>query len=155
MNTEFIHRAIELAEEGMNQNQGGPFGCVIVKNGDIIAEGNNRVTIDNDPTSHAEIVAIRRACKSLDSFQLSECDIYTSCEPCPMCLGAIYWARPKNVYYAATRKDAAEAGFDDEFIYEELDLTPDLRNIPMISTEREAAVKLFKKWREKSDKIAY
>lgn len=150
-----MDRAIELAKTGMQNNQGGPFGCVVVKNGSIIAEGNNRVTSDNDPTAHAEIIAIRNACKTLDDFQLSECEIYTSCEPCPMCLGAIYWARPKRVYYAARREDAADAGFDDDFIYRELDLSPEERSIPMIQTEQKNAVELFEEWKQKDDKTDY
>lgn len=155
MEKKFMDRAIELAKAGMQNNQGGPFGCVVVKNGSIIAEGNNRVTSDNDPTAHAEIIAIRNACKTLGSFQLSDCEIYTSCEPCPMCLGAIYWARPKRIYYAATREDAADAGFDDDFIYRELDLSPEERRIPMIQTEQKKAVELFKKWKQKDDKTDY
>lgn len=155
MKKKFIDRAIELAKTGMQNNQGGPFGCVVVKNGSIIAEGNNRVTSDNDPTAHAEIIAIRNACKTLDDFQLSECEIYTSCEPCPMCLGAIYWARPKRVYYAARREDAADAGFDDDFIYRELDLSPEERSIPMIQTEQKNAVELFEEWKQKDDKTDY
>lgn len=155
MKKKFMERAIELGHSGMEKNQGGPFGCVIVKNGAIIAEGNNRVTSDNDPTAHAEIVAIRNACKVLNDFQLTGCEIYTSCEPCPMCLGAIYWARPKRVYYAATREDAAEAGFDDNFIYKELDLSAGERSIPMIATERNSALQLFETWKKKEDKTNY
>src|SRR5215216_7064030 len=109
----FLERAIELSRQGMQNLQGGPFGCVIVKDGKIIGEGNNQVTTSNDPTAHAEVVAIRNACKNLNTFQLFDCEIYTSCEPCPMCMGAIYWARPKKVYFANTRNDAAEIGFDD------------------------------------------
>lgn len=150
-----MHRAIVLARQGMEKNEGGPFGCVIVKDGTVIAEGNNRVTIDNDPTAHAEIVAIRRACENLGEFQLTECDIYTSCEPCPMCLGAIYWARPNRVFYAGTRIDAAEAGFDDDFIYTELNIDPKLRSIQMIPMERELAKEVFQSWTEKEDKIDY
>lgn len=147
--------AIKLAETGMKNNEGGPFGCVIVKDGAIIAEGNNRVTAENDPTAHAEIVAIRRACEKLGNFQLTGCDIYTSCEPCPMCLGAIYWARPDKIFYAATRQDAAQAGFDDEFIYRELDLTAENRSIPMQQICRENASALFTLWIDKEDKIDY
>lgn len=150
-----MERAIELAQSGMEQNHGGPFGCVIVKDGAIIAEGHNRVTTDNDPTAHAEIIAIRKACKALNDFQLTDCDIYTTCEPCPMCLGAIYWARLKRVFYAATREDAADAGFDDEFIYKELDLTPSDRTIPMIASERKKAIQVFDLWKKKEDKIDY
>lgn len=150
-----MKRVIELARRGMESNEGGPFGCVVVKNKKIIAEGNNKVTSENDPTAHAEIVAIRKACEELGDFQLTGCDIYTSCEPCPMCLGAIYWARPDRIYYAATRQDAAEAGFDDEFIYKELDTPPIDRKIPMYAYEREQALKLFEKWKNKDDKIDY
>ncbi|MCC5942492.1 MAG: nucleoside deaminase [Balneolaceae bacterium] len=155
MDKKFMQRAVKLARNGMKNNQGGPFGCVIVKNGKIIAEGNNSVTSENDPTAHAEIVAIRKACIELGSFQLTGCELYTSCEPCPMCLGAIYWARPDRVYFAATRNDAAEAGFDDEFIYNELDLSPEKRKIPMISLERELATDLFSEWVCKEDKMDY
>lgn len=150
-----MERAIELAQFGMEQNHGGPFGCVIAKDESIIAEGYNRVTTDNDPTAHAEIIAIRKACQELNDFQLTDCDIYTSCEPCPMCLGAIYWARPKRVYYAATREDAADAGFDDEFIYKELDITPEERTIPMTAAERKKAIRVFEEWKKKEDKIDY
>ena len=147
--------AIELARAGMKNNYGGPFGCVVVKNDEIIGEGCNRVTSDHDPTAHAEIVAIRDACKNLNNFQLTDCEIYCSCEPCPMCLGAIYWARPKRIYYAANRSDAAKAGFDDDFIYKELDLPQEERTIPMISAERNQAIQLFKEWKKKEDKIDY
>ncbi len=155
MEEKFMRRAIELARNGMDNNEGGPFGCVIVKDGEIIAEGNNRVTTWNDPTAHAEVVAIRNACEKLDTFQLTGCEVYTSCEPCPMCLGAIYWARPSKVYYAATKDDAADAGFDDSFIYEELELPPDQKNIPFITLERDAAVEVFEKWKSKEDKVEY
>lgn len=155
MEKKFMKRAVELAKAGMEKNQGGPFGCVVVKNGSIIAEGNNRVISDNDPTAHAEIIAIRNACKALKNFQLTDCQIYTSCEPCPMCFGAIYWARPKRVYYASTREDAAKAGFDDDFIYRELDLSPEEKSIPMIQAERNMAIQLFEEWKLKEDKNAY
>jgi len=151
----YMKRAIELAQQGMESNEGGPFGCVIVKNNEIIAEGNNRVTSENDPTAHAEIVAIRRACEALGDFQLTDCDIYTSCEPCPMCLGAIYWARPDRVFYAGTRQDAANAGFDDSFIYEELDLSPENRTIPSQQLLQSDATLLFDKWKEKEDRVDY
>src|SRR5690606_25588778 len=118
IDTHFIKRAIEHSEKGMYLHAGGPFGAVIAKNGEIIAEGFNQVTSSNDPTAHAEVVEIRKACEKLGSFQLDDCIIYTSCEPCPMCLGAIYWARPKAVYYACTKEDAAAIGFDDNFIYD-------------------------------------
>jgi guanine deaminase len=153
--TEFMQRAIDLAREGIRRGDGGPFGCVIVKEGRVIAEGNNRVTSTNDPTAHAEIVAIREACRNLDSFQLDGCTIYTSCEPCPMCLGAIYWSRPAAVYYAGTRDDAADAGFDDEFLYRELSLPMDARSMPMISISRDGAQEVFAEWKAKEDKVEY
>ncbi|CAN5270346.1 guanine deaminase [soil metagenome] len=155
MKKEFMQRAIEIAKEGMVNNEGGPFGCVVVKNGSIIAEGNNKVSSANDPTAHAEIVAIRKACKHLDSFQLDGCDIYTSCEPCPMCLGAIYWARPDHIYYAATRHDAANVGFDDSFIYDEISVPDNERSIPTQTIGREDALKLFEHWKRKEDKTVY
>jgi len=155
MEKKFMQRAIELARYGMDNNEGGPFGCVVVKNGEIVAEGNNRVTTSNDPTAHAEVVAIRNACEKLGTFQLTGCEVYTSCEPCPMCLGAIYWARPSKVYFAATKDDAADAGFDDSFIYEELELPADQKNIPLIPLERDAAVEVFEIWKLKEDKVEY
>ncbi len=155
MHQKWMERAIELAKTGMKTGSGGPFGCVIVKNEKVIAEGFNEVVSSNDPTSHAEIVAIRRACKKLHSFQLTGCEIYASCEPCPMCLGAIYWARPERVFFASTRKDAAKAGFDDEFIYEELHIDPGLRKIPMLHTGNREALNVFKEWAEKEDKTEY
>lgn len=151
----FMSRAIELAKKGVNSNAGGPFGAVIVKNGKIIAEGFNKVTSKNDPTAHAEIVAIRKACKKLNSFQLDDCIIYTSCEPCPMCLGAIYWARPKKVFYASTREDAAEIEFDDEFIYNEISKEINSRQISFINIMRDDASSVFKSWMEKENKIEY
>ena len=155
MEQKWMDKAIELAENGMKAGHGGPFGCVVVKNGKVISEGYNEVLLNNDPTSHAEMVAIRKACKKLNSFQLTGCDIYASCEPCPMCLGAIYWARPERVFFAATRQDAARIGFDDEFIYEELQIDPDSRSIPMLYTNNKKALELFKKWAEKEDKTEY
>lgn len=152
---QFMRRAIELARAGMNNNDGGPFGCIVVKNGEIIGEGNNRVTSTNDPTAHAEIVAIREACRSLNAFQLDGCSIYTSCEPCPMCLGAIYWARPAQVFFACDRGDAAAAGFDDALIYDELAIPNEQRQRAMISLLREEGVALFKDWVAKPDKIEY
>ncbi|MGO3238661.1 MAG: nucleoside deaminase [Psychroflexus halocasei] len=151
----FIQKAIELAEKGMNKNAGGPFGCVVVKDDEIIAEGFNQVTTDNDPTAHAEVVAIRKACENLQNFQLENCIIYTSCEPCPMCLGAIYWSRPKAVYYACTKEDAAEIDFDDQFIYDEIDKDISSRSIEFINIEREKGVEVFKQWKVKADKTAY
>lgn len=155
MKKEFMQRAIEIAERGMDQNEGGPFGCVVVQNNAIIAEGNNSVTLNNDPTAHAEIVAIRNACDHLGTFQLTGCDVYTSCEPCPMCLGAIYWARPDHIYYAATRHDAAEAGFDDSFIYDEITVPDNERSIPTKPIGRKNALKLFERWKSKEDKTVY
>lgn len=152
---QFINRAIDIALNGMENNEGGPFGCVIVKKNEIVGEGNNRVTSSNDPTAHAEMIAIRNACKHLGTFQLDGCDIYTTCEPCPMCLGAIYWARPQRVFYAGRRNDAANAGFDDNFIYRELGKNVDNRSIPMISMGRELALDLFERWNRKEDKIEY
>jgi len=152
---QFMLRAIELARAGMDNNDGGPFGCVVVKDGRILGEGNNRVTSTNDPTAHAEVVAIREACKALDVFQLDGCSIYTSCEPCPMCLGAIYWARPAQVFYACTREDAAAVGFDDDFIYNEISLPNEDRERVMINLLREEGVALFQAWDAKADKIEY
>src|SRR5262245_1964295 len=143
----FLERAIELSRIGMESSQGGPFGCVIVKDNQIIGEGNNRVTSLNDPTAHAEVVAIREACKKLDSYQLDGCDIYTSCEPCPMCLGAIYWARPRRVVYANTREEAAAIEFDDDFIYAEINAPMAQRKIPFIHNPHPAAKEIFVAWK--------
>ena len=151
----FMRRAIELAREGMANNAGGPFGCVVVRDGQIIGEGNNSVTSLNDPTAHAEMIAIREACKSLNSFQLDGCTIYTSCEPCPMCLGAIYWARPVSVFYACTRDDAAEIGFDDRFIYEELERPNAQREMALVNLMRGEALDVFRSWSAKPDRIEY
>ena len=151
----FLKRAIQLAEEGMDKGQGGPFGAVIVKEGEIIAEANNKVTASNDPTAHAEVVAIRKACEKLQDFQLENCILYTSCEPCPMCLGAIYWARPKKVYYALTREDAAKIGFDDQFIYDEIALKMDDRKVPFENLMREEGLPVFQKWEAKGDRVDY
>lgn len=151
----FMQEAINLSQNGMNNNEGGPFGCVIVKGDEIIGRGNNKVMCNNDPTAHAEVVAIRDACKNLGSFQLDECEIYTSCEPCPMCLGAIYWARPKLVYYANNREDAAGIGFDDSMIYEEMKVEIGDRKIPIISLSRNEALKIFNEWTRKADKNVY
>ncbi|MCA0931137.1 nucleoside deaminase [Lutimonas saemankumensis] len=150
-----MDQATAIAIKGVIQNEGGPFGCVIVKDGEIIGRGNNKVTSTNDPTAHAEIIAIREACKHLDSFQLEGCIIYTNCEPCPMCLGAIYWARPEKVYYGCNKTDAAKIGFDDNFIYQELNLELSKRKIPFEQLNREEALKAFKTWKEKEDKIEY
>ncbi|WP_020534333.1 nucleoside deaminase [Lewinella cohaerens] len=151
----FMRQAIQLAAKGMNSNAGGPFGAVIVKNNEIIAQGYNKVTSTNDPTAHAEMVAIREACKKLNTFQLDDCDIYTSCEPCPMCLGAIYWARPRAVYYACTKEDAARIEFDDQFIYDELDMKIEDRKIKFIPLLNEEGVKVFEQWDSKTDKTEY
>ena len=151
----FMEEAIALAEKGIEQNEGGPFGCVIVKDDEIIGRGNNKVTSTNDPTAHAEIIAIREACKNLNSYQLEDCEIYTSCEPCPMCLGAIYWARPKIIYYANTRKDAAKIGFDDSIIYDEISSDLTERKIPIINICREKANVAFTEWQNKKDKKLY
>ena len=151
----FMQEAINLSRQGLKNNEGGPFGCVIVKNDKIIGRGNNRVTSTNDPTAHAEIVAIRDACRNLQTFQLEGCEIFTSCEPCPMCLGAIYWARPSIVYFANNRTDAAEIGFDDSMIYDEMITELDKRKIPIISLGRDQALKIFKEWEEKEDKTKY
>jgi len=154
-NEQFMLRAIELSRESMNSKNGGPFAALVVRGNEIISEGTNSVTLWNDPTAHAEIVAIRRACTALKAFQLSGCDIYSSCEPCPMCLGAIYWARPRAVYFAGDRTDAARAGFDDAFIYDELLVTPNKRGIPMMQMMREQAAKVLSEWGVKLDKKRY
>jgi guanine deaminase len=151
----FMRRAIELAQSGVDNDQGGPFGCVVVKAGRIIGEGCNQVTSTNDPTAHAEIVAIRDACRKLKSFQLTDCTVYTSCEPCPMCLGAIYWARPAAIYFAGTREDAAAAGFDDELFYDELDRPNDERQLKLQPMLRDEAQKVFDNWNQKSNKVEY
>ncbi len=152
---ELIKKAIVLSKQGSETGKGGPFGCVVVKEGKIVGEGYNQVTSTHDPTAHAEIVAIREACKNLKSFQLDGCELYTSCEPCPMCFGAIYWARPKAVYYANTKKDAAEIGFDDAFIYQELKLSVTERRIPFQQIGREEAIKVFELWSDNEHKIQY
>jgi guanine deaminase len=151
----FMQAALDLARSGMNKGIGGPFGCIIVKGDTIVGKGCNSVSSTNDPTAHAEVVAIRDACSNLQSFQLTDCEIYTSCEPCPMCMGAIYWARPKKVFFGATRHDAAAAGFDDSLIYRELTSPLHDRLIEMVSLGNEFAVKVFDEWREKPDKIDY
>ena len=139
----------------MDNNFGGPFGAVIVKDGEVIAEGFNNVTSSNDPTAHAEITAIRNACKKLNTFDLSGCELYTSCEPCPMCLAAIYWARIEKIYYANTKEDAADINFDDDFIYQEFAKPKNTRSIPVEQLGRDEAIKVFKKWSEKIDKVEY
>lgn len=147
--------AVDLARTGMQQNGGGPFGALIVCDGRVVGRGNNRVTEQLDPTAHAEIVAIREACRALGRFDLRGCVLYTSCEPCPMCLAAIYWGRLDKVFYASTRHDAAEAGFDDQFIYEQLPLEIAARSLPMNQLLREHALELFREWVAKRDKIPY
>ena len=151
----FLDRAIQLARSGMQQGQGGPFGCVIVKDSQIIGEGSNSVTSTNDPTAHAEVVAIRNACKKLNSYQLTGCDIYTSCEPCPMCLGAIYWARPDRVIFANTRAEAAAIEFDDDFIYNEINTDLVKRKIPFIHFPAEKAKQVFEEWKNWEGKTKY
>lgn len=151
---DFMMRAITLSENSV-KNGGGPFGAVIVKNGEIIAEASNCVTIDNDPTAHAEVSAIRKATKKLGTYDLSGCEIYTSCEPCPMCLGAIYWAHLDKIYYANDRKDAARIGFDDDFIYQELEQKPQYRKKPSEIFMQAEASKAFDLWMQKDDKTEY
>ena len=151
----FMREAIRLSRQGMLNNEGGPFGCVIVKGEEIIGRGWNQVTSLHDPTAHAEVVAIRDACIRLNSFQLEGCEIYTSCEPCPMCMGAIYWARPAKVYFGNTRADAAAAGFDDSFIYTELALPVNERQITTTNMGGEEARVVFKEWMDKQDKTVY
>jgi guanine deaminase len=150
-----MREAIRLSFETMRNNTGGPFGAVVVKDGKIIARGYNKVVSSNDPTAHAEIVAIREACKALNDFQLTGCEIYTSCEPCPMCMSAIYWARPDKVYYANSKVDAANIGFDDDFIYQELKLDYSKRKIPLERILEVEAIKAFEEWAKKNDKIEY
>ena len=152
---QFMQKAIALSQESVRLGKGGPFGAIIVKEGKIIAQGQNQVTSTNDPTAHAEIVAIREACRILETFQLQGCELYTSCEPCPMCLGAIYWARLHKVYYANTKVDAAQIGFDDQFIYEELQLPLAQRHLPMIQLMSNEASIAFQEWIEKTDKVEY
>lgn len=151
---ELMRRAIKLSADSV-ANGGGPFGAVIVRDGEIVAEGSNGVTILNDPTAHAEVSAIRQACKKLNSFDLTGCEIYTSCEPCPMCLGAIYWAHIDKIYYANNRKDAANIGFDDELIYQEMEVQPQYRKKPSEILLNNEAIKVFQQWTEKTDKTRY
>ena len=150
----FMMRAIELSIESA-KSKGGPFGSVIVKNNKIIAEGSNKVTMNNDPTAHGEIVAIRQACKNFNNFDLSGCELYSTCEPCPMCLSAIYWAHIDKIYYANTRNDAKKIDFDDSLIYSELQKNLKKRKIPMVQMMREEALKAFEIWDKKVDKIKY
>jgi tRNA(Arg) A34 adenosine deaminase TadA len=148
-------RAIDLAIENVRSGRGGPFAAVIVRDGRILAEGTNRVTASNDPTAHAEIVAIRAACTALGAFRLDGCDLYTTCEPCPMCLGAVYWARPARVFFAASAADAAAAGFDDAFIYDQIALERADRKIPFVEMMREESLACFLAWAEKTDRVEY
>jgi guanine deaminase len=148
-------KVIDLAFSTVREGRGGPFAAIVVRENEILAEGANLVTSANDPTAHAEIVAIRAACRKLGDFQLTGCDLFTSCEPCPMCLGAIYWARPARIWYAANREDAARAGFDDRFIYDQLQLPLSERQIPMAALMREKALLVFGEWQAKVDKILY
>lgn len=155
MRNPFLQRAIELAVQNVKERRGGPFGAVIVRDGAIIAEGTNLVTTSLDPTAHAEVVAIRKACAVLQSFELKGCVVYASCEPCPMCLAAIYWSRAERVCFAASREDAAAAEFDDEFLYRELSLPVERRSLPMEQELREEAIAAFDAWREDNGKIRY
>jgi guanine deaminase len=150
-----MRRAIALALENVGTGRGGPFGAVVVRGDAIIAEGTNQVTSTNDPSAHAEVLAVRAACRELGNFQLTGCDIYSSCEPCPMCLGLIYWARPEKLFYAATAGDAAAIGFDDSFIYRELQTPPAARKIPAQQFLRADALAAFRAWQQKPDKIRY
>ena len=151
----FLQMAVDLSREGMKKGEGGPFGCVIVKDGIVIGKGYNCVTATNDPTAHAEVIAIRDACRQMGSFQLTGCTLYASSEPCPMCLGAIYWARPERVIYANTKADAAAIGFDDAFIYQEMAAPKDKRKIPFIQHPLADAGKVFKEGQDKADKTPY
>ena len=155
LNCQLMSQAISLSQENVRSGKGGPFGAIIVKEGKIIAQAHNQVISTNDPTAHAEIVAIREACRVLQTFQLQGCELYTSCEPCPMCLGAIYWARLDKVYYANTKMDAAKIGFDDQFIYDELKLPLAQRHLPMIQLMAQEAWSAFQEWVEKTDKVEY
>lgn len=152
---DFMRRAIALSHERMEAGDGGPFGAVIVRDGAIVAEGWNQVTSENDPTAHAEIVAIRRACAALESFVLDDCEIYTSCEPCPMCLSAIYWARLRRLYYGNSKDDAAGIGFDDAYLYREVGLAPGERSVPTVRLLADEALEAFRAWEAKPDKTAY
>ena len=151
----FLREAIQLAREGMTTDQGGPFGAVIVRDGEIVGKGFNMVTSTNAPTAHAEVVAIRDACQRLGTFHLEDCEVYTTCEPCPMCLGALYWARPGKIYYANNRQDAARIGFDDSEIYKEITVPIPNRRIPMQVVGREEALKVFEEWQAHGNKNLY
>ena len=155
VNPKFMRAAIRLSREKMRRNDGGPFGAVVVRRGQIVGRGWNRVTTTNDPTAHAEVMAIRDACRRLKTFRLDDCELYASCEPCPMCLAAIYWARIGKIFYANTRRDAAAIGFDDDSIYHEVARPVSRRKIPMRQLLRNAALKVFAEWKKKTDKIRY
>jgi guanine deaminase len=152
---EFVVMAFEVALRGVESGDGGPFGAVVVRGDEVLATAHNQVVATNDPTAHAEIGAIRAACAALGTFQLDDCDLYASCEPCPMCLGAIYWARPRSVFFSATREDAAQAGFDDAFIYEEMALPREARTLPMRRVEHPQAGDPFAAWAAKPDRVEY
>lgn len=154
LNKEYMTKAIELSKKSV-ETGGGPFGAVIVKDGIIVAEGSNCVTLNNDPTAHAEVTTIRKACSVLNTFDLSGCEIYTSCEPCPMCLSAIYWARIERIYYGCDKTDAKNIGFDDSFIYEQIELKPEFRSIPSSQILHTEALSAFQMWTDKDDKIEY
>ena len=151
----FMREALKRAAKNVHLGEGGPFGAVVVKDGKIIGSGGNKVTVLNDPTAHAEIVAIREAAKNLNTFDLRGCELYSSCEPCPMCLGAIYWSHIDKLYYAATKDDAAKTGFDDSFIYKEFSLPKEERSIPSLQMMREDAVKVFEEWTKSENKVPY
>jgi len=155
MNGKFMREAIRLSIQMMRRGKGGPFGAVVVRHGKVVGRGSNQVTSHNDPTAHAEILAIREACKRLKTFQLDDCDLYTSCEPCPMCLAAIYWARLANVFYANTRQDAARIDFDDDFIYREVARPIGKRTLKMKQLLHDEALAAFAEWQQKTDKILY
>jgi guanine deaminase len=152
---EFMREAIRISVQMMRRGQGGPFGAVVVRKGKVVGRGWNQVTSGNDPTAHAEVTAIRDACKRMKTFQLTDCELYTSCEPCPMCLSAMYWARLKKVYYGNTRKDAAKIDFDDDFIYQEIPLPISRRKLPMRQLMRKEALLAFEEWKNKPDRIRY
>lgn len=155
MHDTFMREAIDLSMNVLSTKQGGPFGAVVVRDGQVVGRGSNRVTVCNDPTAHAEVVAIRDACSTLNTFQLSDCVLYTSCEPCPMCLAAVYWARIPVLYFANNRKDAAHIGFDDDFLYEQVSLAPEKRTLQMIPLLREEALAAFQGWVHTPDKMEY
>jgi guanine deaminase len=155
MSNVFMSKVIELSLENARDGKGGPFAALVVKDGYVVGMGTNRVASANDPTAHAEIVAIREACALLKTFQLNGCDVYSNCEPCPMCMGALYWARPSRIFYAATRQDAADIGFNDALIYDQLQLPLSDRSLPMSQMMRQEALEAFRYWKEKPDKITY